>query len=176
MSVHLIHIKPIMSKTILIVTCLLNTLFCAAQTEGYKAMLEEYYDGFPTISVAETHKLIGTKNVYILDARSKIEYQISHIKNAQLIGYEKFNLNSVEHISKDAEIIVYCSVGARSQFIGRKLNKGGYLNVRNLYGGIFLWNNKKFPMVDSSGNTTNKIHGYSKEWGKWITHGTVVYK
>jgi rhodanese-related sulfurtransferase len=165
----------LISRNILIVLCVLNAFISSAQSEEYKAMLEQYYDGFPTISAAETRKLIGVKNVYILDARSKAEYQISHINNAKRVGYENFRLNSVENIPKEAKIIVYCSVGARSQTIGRKLNKGGYSNVKNLYGGLFLWNNKKYPIVDPSGHTTNKIHGYSKEWGKWITHGTVVY-
>jgi len=175
MIAQLIETNRLMPRIIFISLFVLKTLVSSAQSEEYKAMLEQYYDGFPTISVVEMRKLMEMKNVYILDTRSKAEYQISHIKNAKLVGYEKFELNAVENIPKEAKIIVYCSVGARSQDIGRKLNKGGYANVKNLYGGLFLWSNKKFPIVDASGNSTNNIHGFSEEWGKWITHGTVVY-
>jgi len=175
MIAQLIETNRLMPRIIFISLFVLKTLVSSAQSEEYKAMLKQYYDGFPTISVVEMRKLMEMKNVYILDTRSKAEYQISHIKNAKLVGYEKFELNAVENIPKEAKIIVYCSVGARSQDIGRKLNKGGYANVKNLYGGLFLWSNKKFPIVDASGNSTNNIHGFSEEWGKWITHGTVVY-
>ena len=39
-------------------------------------------------------------------------------------------------------IIVYCSIGVRSEDIGEKLKELGYTKILNLYGGIFDWKNK----------------------------------
>ncbi|MFT5778734.1 MAG: rhodanese-related sulfurtransferase [Crocinitomicaceae bacterium] len=146
-----------------------------SQSKEYVKLLESYYTDFPTISCSNAARLMSDKAVYFLDTRESKEFAVSHIKGARAIGYDKFKMKSVSSIPKDAVIIVYCSIGARSQTIGRKLKKEGYTNVKNLYGGFFQWNNSGLPKVDSQGNVTKKIHGYSKDWGKWITSGTVVY-
>ncbi len=145
------------------------------QSEEYKKMLKEYYNDFPTISPADAKRKLNTKGVYFLDARPKAEFNVSHLQKAVQVGYDDFDVNAVRFIPKDAEIIVYCSIGARSQTVGEKLKKAGYTNVKNLYGGLFHWININYPLVDSKGKTTTKIHGYSKEWGKWIKNGSVVY-
>lgn len=146
-----------------------------SQSEDYKSMLKEYYNGFPTISPKEAKSKLNTKGIFFLDTRPKEEFKISHLKNAIQVGYDDFKLTSVRFIPKDAEIIVYCSIGARSQGVGEKLKKAGYTNVKNLYGGLFHWANINYPLVDMSGKDTNNIHGYSKDWGKWVTTGNVVY-
>lgn len=104
----------------------------------------------------------------ILDAREKKEYEVSHIKGAKYIGYKKFNIESLEGTDKDQPIVVYCSVGYRSEKIGEKLQKAGFSQVYNLYGSIFEWVNNGHEIKDSEGKTTSKIHTYSKKWGKWV--------
>lgn len=145
------------------------------QTAEYQKMLKGYYTDFPTISCTDASKKVGNTNVYFLDTREKKEFDVSHIKGAKCVGYDNFSLSLVKSIPKTAEIIVYCSIGARSQTIGEKLKKEGYTNVKNLYGGFFQWNNSGLPKVNSSGKSTSRIHGYSKDWGKWITKGTIIY-
>ena len=149
--------------------------FSFGQSKEYKDLLNQYYDGFPTISISDAKKKINGDNVYFLDTRKIQEFNISHIESALHVGYENFKMKSVKSIPKDAEIIVYCSIGARSQDIGKRLKKVGYSNVRNLYGGLFHWANNKYPMVNALGRNTSTIHGFSKEWGKWIATGNVVY-
>ncbi len=39
-----------------------------------------------TISIKEFKKMLKNEKIYILDAREKEEYDVSHIKNAKLIG------------------------------------------------------------------------------------------
>jgi len=146
------------------------------QSKEYRSMLKKYYAAdFPTISIADAKSKIGKPNVYFLDTREKKEFEVSHIKTAIHTGYDNFKMTSVSKLPKDAEIIVYCSIGARSQTIGQKLKKSGFTNVKNMYGGMFHWANSNYPMVNSSGEKTTKIHGYSKSWGKWVKSGTVVY-
>lgn len=154
----------------------LFSLTAFGQTKEYRAMLKKWYSAdFPTISIADAKAKIGKSNVYFLDTREQKEYNVSHIENAVFTGYDHFKISSVSHIPKNAEIIVYCSIGARSQTVGQRLMKAGYTNVKNMYGGMFHWANNGYPMVNNSGESTNKIHGYSKSWGKWVTRGTVVY-
>jgi rhodanese-related sulfurtransferase len=146
-----------------------------SQSEAYKELLKSYYNDFPTISCSKAARMMSDDNVYFLDTREWKEFAVSHIKGARAVGYDKFKLKSVSSIPKDAVIIVYCSIGARSQTIGEKLKKAGYTNVKNLYGGFFQWNNSGLPKIDAKGAITQEIHGYSKDWGKWLTSGTIIY-
>ncbi len=145
------------------------------QSDSYRKMLSNYYTDFPTISCNDAANMVGKDNVYFLDTREQKEFDVSHIRTAQCVGFDNFKMSSVNEIPKDGTIVVYCSIGARSQDIGEKLKKAGYTDVRNLYGGIFHWNNSGYRMVNNAGERTSKIHGFSKEWGKWITRGKVIY-
>jgi rhodanese-related sulfurtransferase len=111
----------------------------------------------------------------ILDAREREEYDVSHIEGAFWVGYDDFNLADLK-ISKHAEVVVYCSVGYRSEKIGEQLEEGGYDSVLNLYGGIFAWKNKGYPVVDNSRKETERVHAYSRSWGKWLIKGEKVYE
>ncbi len=111
-----------------------------------------------------------------IDAREYTEFKVSHIKNAIWAGYDDFDIKRVNSVAKNKKIIVYCSVGYRSEKITNQLKEAGYLNVSNLYGGIFEWVNQNNPVVNMNGNITNKIHAYSKSWGIWLTEGEKVYE
>ena len=108
-----------------------------------------------------------------LDAREKEEYDVSHLPGAIHIGYDNFDISSVSGLSKNKEIIVYCSIGYRSDKIGNKLKKAGYSNVHNLYGSIFEWANRGFLIVDNSGNQTSKVHTYNKKWSRWVENPSI---
>lgn len=115
-------------------------------------------------------------NLVVLDARAYEEFQVSHIKNAVWVGYDDFNLSRLDSISKNENIVVYCSVGYRSEKITEQLISAGFLNASNLYGGIFEWVNKDNPVVDMQDQPTNKVHPYSSTWGVWLTKGEKAYK
>ena len=117
------------------------------------------------------------KNPIILDTREQKEYNISHIKNAYCIGYNKFDEKKVKEKYKNINdtIIVYCSIGIRSESIGYHLKKIGYKNVYNLYGGIFEWKNENEKVVDNNQEVTENVHAYSKEWSKYLLKGKKVY-
>jgi rhodanese-related sulfurtransferase len=117
---------------------------------------------------------VNSKTIF-LDARSVKEFEISHLANAQYVGYEGFNINKIKTLPKDSEIIVYCSVGYRSEKIGEKLKQAGFKNVKNMWGGIFQWVNAGKIIVDKNGQSTQKIHAYSPEWGIWLQKGEKIY-
>jgi len=106
--------------------------------------------------------------VIFLDARELEEYNVSHIPNAIHIGYDHFKMSSMKEIPKDSEIVVYCSIGYRSEKIGEKLQRMGYTKVQNLYGSIFEWANQGQPLQSTSGLPINKVHTYNRSWSKWM--------
>ena len=114
-------------------------------------------------------------DVTLLDAREPAEFGVSHIANAISIGYDQFNVGTVKNLDKNSKIVVYCSVGYRSEKIAEKLKKEGFAHVSNLYGGIFEWVNQGNPVIDSNGQFTKRVHGYSKSWGIWLNKGEKVY-
>lgn len=131
----------------------------------------------PYISV-ETLALPKTEAI-LLDAREEKEFKVSHLKEAICVGYNKFNLKeTLKKLPKDknAKIVVYCSLGVRSETVAHKLIEAGYTNVYNLYGGIFKWKNSNFKVVDTLGNTTEKVHAFDKKWGKYLKEGEKVYE
>jgi rhodanese-related sulfurtransferase len=111
-------------------------------------------------------------NAILLDTREREEYEVSRIKNAIWVGYDDFDLSRLEILEPGQEIIVYCSVGYRSSKIGIELIEAGYTNVKNLYGGIFLWANQGRPLYHDS-SETKRIHAYNRKWGRFVTNPDV---
>lgn len=150
-----------------------NVVFSQIKTPEFKEMLDDMYDH--TVPLMSVDSLKHLKNVYLLDTREKEEFEVSHLKNARNVGYIWFDMRKVYDIPKDATIVVYCSVGYRSEKIGEKLLKNGYHNVYNLYGSIFEWVNEGNPIYKTNGVQTTEIHTYNKNWSKWVLKGTKVY-
>ncbi|RZL12751.1 MAG: rhodanese-like domain-containing protein [Hymenobacter sp.] len=139
----------------------------------YSAMLRGLLnESVPFVSVAQLRQL---PSPVLLDTREASEFAVSHLRGARLVGYDAFSLAAVQDVPKDAPIVVYCSVGARSEKIGAQLQQAGFTNVRNLYGGIFEWVNEGQPVVKAANEPTDRVHAYSRTWGIWLQHGQRVY-
>ncbi len=173
-----------MKKLIYIVVLLFSI---SLSGQSLKKLLKKYNtESVAYISIDNLSKLIkrpfdsaqGDNNIVLLDSRELKEYKVSHLKNAIHVGYDKFNLKETTSklADKNATIVVYCSIGIRSEDIAEKLQKAGYKNVFNLFGGIFEWKNKQNIVVDSLNNSTEKTHTFNKEWSKWLKKGVKVYK
>jgi len=143
---------------------------CAQNTDLDKEVKKLYKNTVPVARNAQV-----STNVIVLDTREKAEFDVSHLPRARWVGYDDFDLKRVANISKKDTIIVYCSIGYRSERVGEKLKKAGYTNVYNLYGGIFNWKNTNGVVVNSTNDTTEKVHCYSKSWGRFLTKGQKVY-
>ena len=116
-------------------------------------------------------------SILYLDTREREEYNVSHMKNAVWVGYKEFDENEVlrKIPNKSQPIIVYCSIGVRSENIGEKLKDLGYTKVLNLYGGIFKWKNQGGNVYNNKGVATDSVHAFSKHWGKLLHEGVKVY-
>jgi rhodanese-related sulfurtransferase len=148
-------------------------LFGQVQSKAYDLMIRSLISHtVPEISVDSLKK--NYSKVVLLDAREPNEYLVSHMKGSINVGYDKFSINEVKNISKEDTIVVYCSVGYRSEKVGEKLKQAGYKNVYNLYGGIFEWKNR-FNLVYNDVGETEDIHAYGMAWGIWLSNGHKVY-
>lgn len=130
----------------------------------------------PYISVRELSD--SYNEVILLDAREKREYEVSHLKNAIHVGYNDFDIEeTLAYLSKASQpIVVYCSIGVRSEDIAEQLKKRGFTRVYNLFGGIFEWSNHHKPVFNKEGKKTDRIHAYSEKWGQFLQSGTKVYE
>lgn len=144
-----------------------------AQDENFEAMFQRLTSG--DVPVVQPEQADALDGAVFLDAREPREFEVSHIEGARFIGYDEFDINSISDLDKTKPLVVYCSVGYRSEKIGEQLLDAGFTQVYNLYGGIFNWVNTDRPVVSSEGKT-NAVHAYNKKWGKWLEKGEKVYE
>ncbi|HEY1062637.1 MAG TPA: rhodanese-like domain-containing protein [Daejeonella sp.] len=164
-----------MHRYLFILFCLLSSpLIAQIKNPEYKQTLDSLYNHtVPLITIDEFIKT-DKYNLYILDTREEDEFMVSHLKNARHVGNFWFDMRKVYDIPKNSTVVVYCSVGIRSEKIGEKLIAAGYKNVLNLYGGIFEWVNQGHPVYKQNGVQTAEIHTYNNTWDRWAERGTKV--
>ena len=97
-------------------------------------------DGIKQVTVKELKaKMDAHEDVYVLDVREPHEVQISNIGVPLIpVGSLEQRLNELP-ANKDAEIVIHCRSGSRSQKAALLLKEHGYTNVANLAGGILAW-------------------------------------
>lgn len=159
------------------VTITLVTLSSAAQQSDFDKMISEEVKGsVPYIYPQELYDLLASGNSpHILDTRNYEEYNTSYIEGAVHVGFAGFSPKKINAVKKDEMIVVYCTIGARSETIGEKLIKKGYAKVFNLYGGIIHWVNEGYPVYKDEITLTKDVHVYSKSWGSWLRKGNPVF-
>jgi rhodanese-related sulfurtransferase len=106
----------------------------------------------------------------VLDSREYSEFEVSHLPNSRWVGYSDFSLSKMADVAKDSQIVVYCSIGVRSEQIAEQLISAGFCQVKNLYGGIFNWANLGKPVVDQLQHNTLCVHGYDQNWSKLVVN------
>ncbi|MDG1730153.1 MAG: rhodanese-like domain-containing protein [Algibacter sp.] len=163
-------------KNIILYICIGISAFGFSQKKLSKLLKQQNSESVPYISIEALQN--ETEDVILLDSREKKEFKTSHLENAIYVGYDSFNLKSIQHKlpNNDSKIVVYCSLGIRSEDIAEKLKKAGYTNVHNLYGGIFEWKNNDLEVFNSQEKATDSIHTFSKGWSKWLKKGIKVYE
>jgi rhodanese-related sulfurtransferase len=165
-----------MEKSLAVASFLMWSLLGCAQPDYDTRLRELYRNTVPTIEADSVNRLLTEKRpLILLDTREKTEYLVSHVPQALCVGYEDFDLKRVAHLPKSALVVVYCSVGYRSERVGEQLQKAGFTNVRNLYGGIFQWKNEGYEVVNRKQLATDSVHTYNKSWSRWLTRGVKVY-
>lgn len=152
--------------------------FMGIAQKSIDAALKKYNKGdIPYITVDGLKSRLSKSSLVLLDTREQNETLVSKLPNAIPVGFEDFNISNFKalNIDKDACIVVYCSIGVRSEIIARQIKASGYKEVYNLYGGIFEWVNQENAVVNVHQQPTDSIHAFSKFWSKFLTRGIKVY-
>lgn len=152
--------------------------FQACGQETYEEYLESLYSKtVPLMQPTKLHELLeNEKDVHLLDTRTKEEFKVSHIPGARRIGYDNFTMDQIADVPKDAHVVLYCTVGYRSEKVGEILKENGYENVHNVYGSILKWKNNGYKVVNSEGEPTNRVHTHGEKQAQWLNNGKAVYE
>ena len=105
-------------------------------------------EGIPQITVEQLKsELDRGEKPFILDVREPHEYAIVNLGALLIpVGQVSQRLGELPQ-NKDAEIVVHCKSGGRSQKTSQELKAAGYTNVRNLAGGITAWAERIDPSL-----------------------------
>ncbi|MDN3202715.1 rhodanese-like domain-containing protein [Algoriphagus sediminis] len=165
----------ISSKLILLpslIFFLLSSHALSGQSLAYEALLNTIYRD--KVTLLKPEQIQNLNSYQILDTREKNEFEVSHLNGASCVGYDNLDLEKIKTLDKNKPVLVYCTVGARSQDVGEKLIDMGFKEVYNLYGGIIHWVNEENPVFHND-DQTDQVHTYSKTWGIWLNRGEKVY-
>ncbi len=138
--------------------------------------LEEDFDMIGHITPEELQNMLASnRRVILLDTRKPAEFKVSHIDGAIRISPRASVddlLAVLPESVEEADIVFYCSVGARSSRVAKRsqvaLKARGAAHIYNLRGGLFEWHNQALPLVNEDG-PTDLIHPYSKYWGRLLS-------
>lgn len=102
--------------------------------------------GFQLDPTAAT-RLMNDEGTIVIDVRSEAEFNKSHIKDAQHLPQASVpeKINKLAN-SKNDTLLVYCNIGNVSARVCRMLLRDGYVNVKNLKGGIAAWQDANLPV------------------------------
>ena len=108
------------------------------------------------VTVSQAFEIIqnnqNNENFRILDVRTAMEYQQSHLGSAINIDYYSENYqNRLSELDKNKTFLVYCQSGNRSAQGANIMINTGFVNIYNMLGGISAWISAGYPVVNSSG-------------------------
>ncbi|MFW9822914.1 MAG: FAD-dependent oxidoreductase [Candidatus Thorarchaeota archaeon] len=99
------------------------------------------------ISAEELYERLDTEDEppLLIDVRTPQEYYGGHIKNTKLLPLgELLNNTNVINEYKDKEIVSICHSGSRSMMAAQILERVGFKDIRNLTGGMMMWQRKGY--------------------------------
>ena len=175
-----------MSRT-LVACCLFSLTALSACGHGgsqgpgpspaYEQMLRMLYrNTVPTVRPAALAKELRLPAApVLLDVRTPAEYRVSHLLGARFVNFDSLQTQQFVGVDRARPVVVYCSVGYRSERLGERLKALGFQRVRNLYGGLFEWVNEGYAVYNAQGLTQN-VHPYSAMWSPWLARGHKVYE
>ena len=103
---------------------------------------------FENVDAKTFAKLMGEKDVVVLDVRTPSEYMQGHIQGSNLVPLQLFKYIYLAGKGVgEKKILVYCRSGNRSVEASKILESWGAKRVYNLKGGILEWRQKGLPLV-----------------------------
>lgn len=170
-----------MRKLVASALCMLALQVGCSQDLTWSAveqMISANFPDVPTISTdALAKRLEGPAKTrpVLLDARTAEEYAVSHLPTARRVDPDATSFPELDTLTRDASIVVYCSVGYRSARIASRLQERGFTQVANLQGSIFRWANEG-RLVVRDGTPVQAVHPYDASWGTLLENELHAYK
>ena len=103
----------------------------------------------------------------LLDARSKEEFETSHLHGAVRATSVRTAQKALEEYGEEPTVVVYCSVGYRSSRLAQQLRDHGVEDVFNLEGSLFKWANESRPVYRGS-EQVSPVHPFDEDWGELL--------
>lgn len=101
------------------------------------------------VSVDEAYEMLSSdtgKDYFILDVRSKEEFDSGHIEGAYLIPDTELK-DRLQELPQDRPLIVYCRTDNRSTRASNLLLENGFKEIFNMMGGFTDWQSKGYPVI-----------------------------
>jgi sulfur-carrier protein adenylyltransferase/sulfurtransferase len=109
-----------------------------------------FASGVKEISAKELkERMEANAQLVVVDVRESNELAVCKLENIIHIPLGELPSRVSELKNKDAEIVVYCRSGKRSERACQFLNSSGYKNIANLEGGILAWARAIDPSMPS---------------------------
>jgi hydroxyacylglutathione hydrolase len=99
------------------------------------------------VSPQELAERMQTNHLLVVDVRGASERNTERIAGTRHIplGYLPDHL---DELPSDADIVLHCTSGVRSQIAASLLQRHGFANVANLVGGIDAWKASGMPVEE----------------------------
>jgi adenylyltransferase/sulfurtransferase len=121
--------------------------FCAGSAARGVATDADAHAPIATITPPELASMIRNKSpLTLIDVREPMEWNIGRIEGARLIPLGAL-AGAIASIDAEADVVVYCHHGTRSEMAAYALRGAGVRRVRNLVGGIDRWSREVDPNV-----------------------------
>ncbi len=157
-------------KRVFLIATGLTLLFIASGVYVFRNGVYSFWDSdVKRIDTQEAQQMLQKKSYVLIDARAQNEFAVSHLKGSML--YEE---SLVDKLNKNEPILIYCTIGVRSNRIAKQLSDMGF-EVYDMQEGILGWANNELPLIDPEGQATEKVHTYNKSFAPLLKKGTAVY-
>ena len=83
--------------------------------------------------------------ITLLDVREDMEVALCHIKGSIHIPLHRLE-STLEHLSKETSLLIYCHHGRRSLLAANYLTSKGF-NAKSIQGGIHAWTDQIDPSL-----------------------------
>lgn len=154
----------------LLIAASLTLILIAFGAYVYQNGIYSFWDSdVKRINTQKAQKMLENKPFVLIDARSPEEFAVSHLEGS--IRYEE---SIIEQLNVNEPIVIYCTVGVRSNRVAKELSDKGF-EVYDMKEGILGWANNELPLVNPGGQATEKVHTYNKSFAHLLKKGTAIY-
>lgn len=108
-------------------------------------------DAVPEITATELNQRLGADDVPVLvDVREPHEPAIADLpQHGQVLIPTGEFMHRMSELDPEAEVVLYCRSGQRSEWAAKLLLEAGFSSVLNLRGGVLAWKEEVDPTLQS---------------------------